>query len=139
MTCRITDTTMNPKDVDFRPSQTCGCLAKFYATNLFTPSYFSLTTELAVLPLLSPPFSSPASRCKKSCHNSARLSLLLELLAMSIGSDIELSEGVEGVRRKGDMGSRKLDVAPEDVPGRARPACSRCSVGSLVSYGVWMG
>jgi hypothetical protein len=49
--------------------------------------------------------------------------LLLELLAINMGSDMDASEGVLGVRRNGDMGTPSLD----DVPGRARPACSFCS------------
>jgi hypothetical protein len=66
-----------------------------------------------------------ASRSRKSDHNSANDSLLLELLAMSMGSlKPLLSDGVDGVRRKGDMGRRRLLL---EAPGRARPACSRCS------------
>jgi len=57
--------------------------------------------EVAPLPLREP---SLASRSRKSDQSSANDSLLLELLAMSIGSLMPLfSEGVEGVRRKGDM------------------------------------
>lgn len=69
--------------------------------------------------------SSPASRSRKSDHNSANDSLLLELLAISMGSFIPLNDGVEGVRLKGDIGIRRLLF---DAPGRASPACSRCSV-----------
>jgi len=85
---------------------------------------------LSVLPLLLliPCVPSAASLSKKSCHNSAKLSLLLELLAISIGSDAALSDGVDGVRPKGDKGMRRL-VVLDAVPGRASPACSRCSVG----------
>jgi len=43
-----------------------------------------------------------------------------------MGSEMELREGVEGVRRKGDMGRRRLEEL-DAAPGRARPACSRCS------------
>jgi hypothetical protein len=57
--------------------------------------------EVVPLPLGEPSF---ASRSRKSDQSSANDSLLLELLAMSIGSLMPLfSEGVEGVRRKGDM------------------------------------
>jgi hypothetical protein len=35
-----------------------------------------------------------------------------------------LSEAVLGVRWKGESGSLR---EPAEVPGRARPACSRCS------------
>ena len=72
-----------------------------------------------------PSLPSAASRSRKSCHSSASDSLLLELLAINMGSDIEFNDGVLGVRRKGDMGMRREE--PDDVPGRARPACSRCS------------
>lgn len=83
----------------------------------------ALSRRLASLPSLP----SAASRSKKSCQSSANDSLLLELLAMSMGSVAELSDGVEGVRRKGEMGMRK-PLELDDVPGRARPACSLCSV-----------
>jgi hypothetical protein len=78
-----------------------------------------------VLPRRDASLPSAASRSRKSCQSSASDSLLLELLAINIGSDIEFNEGVLGVRRKGDIGTRREE--PEDVPGRARPACSRCS------------
>lgn len=87
-----------------------------------------------MLPLLLasfPSLPSAASLSRKSCHNSANDSLLLELLAISIGSDIELSDGVLGVRRNGDAGIPSL----EDVPGRARPACSFCS--GYGQYDLW--
>lgn len=81
--------------------------------------------ELTVLPLLLACLSLPsaASLSKKSCHSSARLSLLLELLAINMGSDMEWRLGVLGVRRKGESGTPSLEL----VPGRARPACSFCS------------
>ena len=73
------------------------------------------------------PLRESDSRSKKSDHSSANDSLLLELLAMSIGSLIPLlRDGVDGVRRKGDIGMRRLLL---EVPGRARPACSFCSGG----------
>lgn len=87
-----------------------------------------------MLPLLLasfPSLPSAASLSRKSCHNSANDSLLLELLAISIGSDMELSDGVLGVRRNGDAGIPSL----EDVPGRARPACSFCS--GYGQYELW--
>jgi hypothetical protein len=84
---------------------------------------------LTVLPLLdASPFPSAASRSKKSCHNSARDSLLLELLAMSMGSAAAaLSDAVDGVRLNGDDSGMRRPVELDDVPGRARPACSFCS------------
>jgi hypothetical protein len=85
--------------------------------------------EPTVLSLLEPDpaFPSVASPSKKSCQSSASDSLLLLLLAMSIGSvAAEFKEGVEGVRRKGDRGMRR-PVEECEVPGRARPACSFCS------------
>jgi hypothetical protein len=80
---------------------------------------------LVALPLLELSFPSAASLSKKSCHSSASDSLLLELLAINMGSLTLLSEGVDGVRRKGDMGMRRPEA--DAPPGRARPACSRCS------------
>lgn len=78
--------------------------------------------EVVPLPRREP---SLASRSRKSDHSSANDSLLLELLAMSIGSLMPLlRDGVDGVRRKGDMERRRLLL---EAPGRARPACSRCS------------
>ena len=75
---------------------------------------------------------SPASRSKKSDQSSARDSLLLELLAMSIGSVSELfNDGVDGTRLNGDKGILKLLF---EAPGRARPACSFCSVKGI---SVW--
>lgn len=89
---------------------------------------------LVALPRREPSFPSAASRSRKSCHSSASDSLLLELLAINIGSLALLSEGVEGVRRNGEEGMRspKVDAAP----GRARPACSRCSRVRVSDYGV---
>jgi len=93
------------------------------------PSPPSVRAWLAILSLLDPlPLPSAASRSRKSCHSSASDSLLLELLAMSMGSAAaECSCGVDGVRRKGVNGMRSPDELDE-VPGRARPACSFCSV-----------
>lgn len=87
-----------------------------------------------LLPLLSAPtLPSAASRSKKSCHSSANDSLLLELLAMSMGSAAAaLKLGVDGVRLNGDKGRRRLPLEVA-VPGRARPACSFCSA-TTVSY-----
>ncbi|KAF1921986.1 hypothetical protein BDU57DRAFT_68751 [Ampelomyces quisqualis] len=80
---------------------------------------------LVALAFLELPFPSAASLSRKSCHSSARDSLLLELLAINIGSLTLLTEGVD-VRRKEDMGMRRPEV--DAPPGRARPACSRCSL-----------
>lgn len=69
---------------------------------------------------------SPAPSCallsKKFAHRSARDSLSLA----DVGSEKMslLRDGELGVLWKGDVGSRKL---PPEPPGRARPACSRCS------------
>jgi hypothetical protein len=108
----------------------------FPATNYFSPPLLIPSPlpvlvggELTVLSLLEPDpaFPSVASLSRKSCHSSASDSLLLDELAMSMGSvAAELREGVEGVRRKGDKGIRS-PVEECDVPGRARPACSFCS------------
>lgn len=76
----------------------------------------------ATLPalLLVPP--SCASRSKNSDQSSASDSLLPPALS---GMKSEDNVGVLGVRRKGDSGTRKAEF---EAPGRARPACSRCSV-----------
>lgn len=77
-----------------------------------------------------PPAPSRASRSKKSDHNSAKLSLLALDVRCSRGDSAAVDrEGVLGVRRKGDMGTRRVG-APVDVeaPGRVSPACSFCSV-----------
>jgi hypothetical protein len=89
-----------------------------------------LTGGLLGVPGLPLSFPSAASLSRKSCHNSASDSLLLELLAMSMGSLALLSDAVEGVRRKPDMLGRRRPV--DAAPGRARPACSRCSEEVLV-------
>jgi hypothetical protein len=103
--------------------------------SLSSTHYFSLMPNplpvlgggLTVLSLRDPAFPSVASLSRKSCHSSASDSLLLDELAINIGSvAAELSEGVEGVRLKGDNGIRR-PVELCDVPGRARPACSFCS------------
>ena len=58
---------------------------------------------------------------RKSDHNSANDSFLL-LLSNEKSAD---SVGVLGVRCQGDTGTLRLGF---EAPGRARPACSRCSV-----------
>jgi hypothetical protein len=70
-----------------------------------------------------------ASLSKKSDQSSASDSLLPPWWLSKVASD---NEGVEGVRRKGDRGilSRELEA-----PGRARPACSLCSVKDVL---IWM-
>ncbi len=65
--------------------------------------------------------SACASCSRKFDHSSPRDSLLL---ARSGKNSLD-RDGVLGVRLNGDRGARRL--LPE-VPGRARPACSRCSV-----------
>lgn len=79
---------------------------------------------LAVLPFLdaASPAPSCALRSRKFAHRSARDSLSLA----EVGSEKTsvLRDGELGVRWKGDMGRRRLLV---EVPGRASPACSRCS------------
>ena len=78
--------------------------------------------ELDTLVDLEPLVVSDASLCKNSENCAAKESVLpLPSLVMnSVDSD-----GVLGVRCQGDMGVRRFGL---DAPGRARPACSRCSV-----------
>lgn len=53
---------------------------------------------------------------------------------MSMGSAAAaLSDAVDGVRLKGEDRGMRRPVELDDVPGRARPACSFCS-----EYGVSM-
>ena len=114
-----------------------------YNTSYFSPMPRPLPDlggGLTVLPLLLasfPSLPSAASLSKKSCHSSAKLSLLLELLAINIGSLIELRLGVLGVLRNGLTGTPSREL----VPGRARPACSFCSVFVSIAIVVmnWRG
>lgn len=47
---------------------------------------------------------------------------------MSMGSAAAaLSDAVDGVRLNGEDSGMRRPVEPDDVPGRARPACSFCS------------
>ena len=62
-----------------------------------------------------------ASVSKKSVHVPASESPLD--LGSEVRNSVE-SEGVLGVRCQGDIGVRRLGF---DAPGRASPACSRCS------------
>lgn len=64
---------------------------------------------------------SRASCSKKSDQSSAKDSFLLPLS----GKKSLDSEGVLGVRCHGETGIFRDGL---DAPGRARPACSRCSV-----------
>lgn len=79
---------------------------------------------LLVLSFLGAPPLAPscALRSRKWAQRSDKDSLSF----VEVGSEkiSALSEGELGVRWKGDAGRRRL--LPE-VPGRARPACSRCS------------
>ncbi|KAL4774765.1 hypothetical protein BDW60DRAFT_180306 [Aspergillus nidulans var. acristatus] len=59
---------------------------------------------------------------RKLDHNSASDSLLAAPLSRNSVAKL----GVLGVRCMGEPGTRSLAEAP-DAPGRARPACSRCS------------
>lgn len=109
----------------------CALLSLLLAAGLGGPLPFP-----DMLPFRDPPLEpSRASRSRKSDHSSAKLSLLpLEPRCSSCDSAAADKDGVLGVRRKGDMGTRR-DGAVVDVeaPGRASPACSFCSVAS-VSY-----
>src|SRR3569833_3272343 len=67
--------------------------------------------------------ASSTLRSRKLAHRSPSASLP----DVGVGSVLfsVLCVGVLGVRWKGDVGCWRLLLA--DVPGRARPACSRCS------------
>ena len=62
-----------------------------------------------------------ASCSKKSDQSSARDSFLVP----PSGKNSVDKAGVLGVLCHGDKGTRRLGF---DAPGRARPACSRCSI-----------
>ena len=76
---------------------------------------------LSFLDLSSAPSSALLS--KKPAHNSASVSLPVPADDDSVINSV-LSDAVLGVRLKGESGSLRELAA---VPGRARPACSRCS------------
>lgn len=77
---------------------------------------------LLTLPLLLPAAELPSSalRSRKPVQSSARDSFVA---GDSVKYSLD-SEGVLGVRWKGDAGRRRELL---EVPGRARPACSFCS------------
>jgi len=81
--------------------------------------------------LLLPSFPSCASLSRKSLHSSANESLLVGVEALL--SNCVLRDCVEGVRRKGEEGRRSVDdiELEEGAPGRARPACSFCSINKI--------
>lgn len=105
-------------------------------------SFSSLVAlSLRLGPLLLP---SSASCSRKFCHSSARLSLFAcaeaacAELVCEVAEDVEvvsaarrrsvLREGVEGVRRKGERGTRSELATVAVEPGRERPAASFCSI-----------
>jgi hypothetical protein len=80
--------------------------------------------KLDMLPFLDPAvLASSTLRSRKPAHRSARDSPLPEL---GVGSEKNsvFSAGELGVRWNGDIGKRRVLLAP---PGRASPAVSRCS------------
>ena len=79
---------------------------------------------LPTLPLLLPAVVLPSSalRSRNPVQRSARDSFSLTPGGSVKNSDE--SDGVLGVRWNGDIGRRRLPLAP---PGLARPACSFCS------------
>lgn len=86
---------------------------------------------LLMLPFLEDVSASSTLCRRKSVHRSASDSLWWLLPAAAEEADDAsekknsvLRDGVLGVRWKGELGRRRLLLA---VPGRASPACSRCS------------
>lgn len=94
------------------------------------PLVSGLGAALLTLPLLLPETEpSSALRSRKPAHRSASDSLLA---GGSLKNSVD-SEGVLGVRWKGDTGRRKLPLA---APGLASPACSFCSSVQLRSAAI---
>ncbi len=85
------------------------------------PSQLGGFGALGVRGDLDDPDSTCASCSRKFDHSSARDSFRL---VRSVNNSVEV-DGVLGVRWNGDKGARRV-LLPE-VPGRASPACSRCS------------
>ena len=79
--------------------------------------------ELETLGDLGDLIPSCASCSKKSDHSSARDSFLVP----PSGKNSVDNAGVLGVRCHGDTGTLRFGL---EAPGRARPACSRCSAPS---------
>jgi hypothetical protein len=104
---------MTPKDI-------CGIVQyMIYIKDGLSVSLLSKTGVAELGLLESDGLETPScdSRSKKSDHSSARDSLLVRVSSCE-------SDGVLGVRRNGDMGTRSALL---DAPGRAKPACSFCS------------
>ena len=90
---------------------------------------------LLILPLRLP-LTEPSSALLSK--NPAQSSPTDSLLAGDSLKNSDDSDGVLGVRKNGELGSRKL---PADVPGLARPACSLCSSvqfkSAAISCKIW--
>jgi hypothetical protein len=93
----------------------------------FQPLVSGRVTPVAALETLSfleaaSPEPSSALRSRKPAHRSANDSFA----EVGVGSEKNsvFRDGVLGVLWNGDAGKRRL---PAEAPGRARPACSRCS------------
>lgn len=131
---RAINPTKDIYDDDFPPPipkpAICLSLVGLVTLGLLIPCPTTLAALLAAA--LPPPPPSCASRSRKSDHSSASDSLLLPLPPPPAPSGMksEDNEGVLGVRRKGESGTRR---AAFEAPGRARPARSRCSGGATVS------
>jgi hypothetical protein len=131
-------------------------------TSQVRPIYLEVSSTK--LPVRDFPFpfslAAPLSCSRNPCHSSAKLSLLAGLLATpppagpSGKYSPPVNAGVLGVRctsgECGGGGGRRLAVIPlivdEEVevvvpPGRARPACSRCSSvqprRAAMSWRIW--
>ena len=93
--------------------------AQPFASDLVPP--VAALDALSFLDLSSAPSSALLSR--NPAHNSASVSFPVPAEDGSVMNSV-LSDAVLGVRLNGESGSlRELEA----VPGRARPACSRCS------------
>ena len=75
-----------------------------------------------------------ASCSRKSDHSAANDSFDSLRLGLSVAKSVD-RDGVLGVRCQGDIGVLRFGL---EAPGRARPACSRCSR-KQVSFGMCWG
>lgn len=112
--------------LDFRHMLLDSCLLCYITTHVSGFVVPEVCVEkLDTLSFLKPPLpASSTLRSRNPAHKSARDSFCAALVDVCSAKNSVFSAGELGVRWNGDMGSLSKLEAP---PGRARPACSRCS------------